>query len=368
MARRVAIIGGGIFGTCAAVELARSFDVVLYERRPGLFQAATFANHNRHHYGYHYPRSPETALQCLKSRDSFEELFGDCLDYDFDNYYCVSATDSKTTPAAYLDFCRGVGLPFEEVAPPKGLLDPKKIALCLKVREGVYDVARLRRMVEERLKAAGPSLRVLTGREIVSGARGEGGKKVLTVSDGRSVTEESFDFVINATYGNINRFCGWFGFAERECQFNLQELDVVELPLERRVGVTVQDGPFPSIIPMAHTNRYLMAHVIESQLIREISSERAPLLGRVGYIESNWDGVLKACAEYIPLLRKAVYVKSIFVDRVVDSARLGDDSRVTEVVEHGSGCWSVFSAKVITCVTTARRLHEALRREAGVAA
>ncbi|MFI5360594.1 MAG: FAD-dependent oxidoreductase [Elusimicrobiota bacterium] len=367
MRHRVAVIGGGIFGACAALELSRSFDVTLFERRPELFQGATYANHNRHHYGYHYPRSPETALQCLESRASFENLYGDCLDWDFDNYYCVAADDSKTTPEQYLSFCRKVGLPFEEVKPPKDLLDPSKIALCLKAREGVYDIAKLRLIVSARLKAAS-NLRVLTGREIVAGSVDGAGRKILTVVDGGARSDHAFDFVVNATYGNINRFCGWFGFPERECQFNLQELDVIELPLERRAGVTVQDGPFPSFIPMANTNRYLMAHVVESQLIREISAGRTPLLQRVAYIESNWSGVLKACAEFIPLLRRAVYVKSIFVDRVVDSARLGDDSRVTEIVEHGSGCWSVFSAKVITCVTTAHKLHLALKSAAGLPA
>ena len=36
MTHRVAIIGGGIFGACAALELSRSFDVTLFERRPEL--------------------------------------------------------------------------------------------------------------------------------------------------------------------------------------------------------------------------------------------------------------------------------------------------------------------------------------------
>jgi glycine/D-amino acid oxidase-like deaminating enzyme len=352
--RRAAVIGGGIFGVSAALELSRTCDVTIIERGAGLFTGATYANHNRHHYGYHYPRSPETALQCLASRASFEGQYGDCLDWDFDNYYCVSKTDTKTTAAQYLAFCRETGLAYEEVYPPAGVLDRKKLALCLKVKEAVYDIAKLRAAVQRKL-ARNKKIKVLFGREVVGGAF-DGDAKVLQVAaDGR--TEElAFDYVVNATYGSVNRFCGWFGFPRRERQFNLQELDVVELPLRRRIGVTVQDGPFPSIIPEANSRRYLMAHVNESMLAREISLRDVPLLRRVNYVESNWSRVLDVCAEYIPILRRATYVKSIFVDRVVDSARLHDDARLSEITAHGRGCWSIFSAKVITCVTTAEKL------------
>lgn len=364
-APRVAVIGGGIFGVCAALELQKSFAVTLFERNDDLLTAATYANHNRHHYGFHYPRSPETLLQCLEGRGEFERLYGDCLDFDFDNYYCVAKTGSKTSPREYLEFCRKHGLQAEECDPDPELIDPAKVALCLKVREGVYDIGRLRALVKARLQAAG-SVELLLGREITGASFGAGGVKLLQVSSAGATAERAFDFVINATYAYTNRFCGWLGFPPRSCQFNLQELDVVELPLERRIGVTVQDGNFPSIIPVANSRRYLMAHVVESQLVRKISTGGVPLLSRTPYIESNWKGVLEACAEYIPILRRATYVKSIFVDRVVDSNRLHDDSRVSEITDHGRGCWSIFSAKVITCATSAAKLHQRMREAVGV--
>lgn len=358
----VAVIGGGIFGACAAQELARSFEVTLFERGGELLKGATYANHNRHHYGFHYPRSPETLRQCLDSRADFERRYGDCLDWDFDNYYCVARTRSKTTPAEYLGFCRDHGLRFKEAYPAPGVVDRAKIGLCLKVKEAVYDIAKLRALVQRELgRCKALSLRL--GHEVVGG-RKEGGKKILSVLSDGQTRERTFDFVVNATYANTNQFCGWFGFPKRRCQFNLQELDVVELPLTERVGVTVQDGPYPSIIPLANTRRYLLAHVLESQLVREISAGETPLLNRAAYVESNWTNVLKACAEYLPILNKAAYIKSIFVDRVVDSTRLADDSRVTEITAHGRGCWSVFSAKVITCVTAAATLRRLVEEAA----
>ena len=359
---RVAVIGGGIFGVRAAFELSRCFDVTVIERGTELLTGATYANHNRHHYGFHYPRSPETALQCLASRGSFEREFGECLDWDFDNYYCVAKTDTKTSPEEYLAFCRAQGLPYEESFPAAGVIDRKKVALCLKVKEGVYDIAKLRASVKRKLSRS-KSIRLLLGREVTGGSF-SGDKKILQVaSEGRTEALE-FDFVVNVTYGSVNRFCGWFGFPKRDCQFNLQELDVVELPIRGRIGVTVQDGPFPSIIPVANSRRYLMAHVNESMLKREVSKGDVPLLRRAAYIESNWSNVLKVCAEYIPILRRATYIKSIFVDRVVDSSRSHDDARLSEITSHGRGCWSIFSAKVITCVTTAEKLGRLVAEEA----
>ncbi|MBI4424305.1 MAG: FAD-binding oxidoreductase [Elusimicrobia bacterium] len=362
---RVAVIGGGIFGACAALELEKSFSVTLLERNEDFLMAATYANHNRHHYGYHYPRSPETLLQCLEGRVEFERRYGECLDWDFDNYYCVAKSGSKTSARDYLAFCRRFSLEAEECDPDPALIDPSKIALCLKVREGVYDIGRLRALVKAEVQAA-KAIDVRLNHEVVGASFGPSGAKVLQVAAGGKTSALEFELVVNATYAYTNRFCSWLGFAPRSCQFNLQEIDVVELPLARRIGVTVQDGNFPSIIPLAHTRRYLMAHVIESQLVRKVSVGDVPLLNRTPYIESNWAGVLEACVEYLPILRQVQYVKSIFVDRVVDSNRLQDDSRVSELTDHGRGCWSVFSAKVITCVTTAVKLHERMKEAIGV--
>lgn len=347
---RVAVIGGGVFGARAAIELAKKHEVTLFERGAELLTGATYANHNRHHYGFHYPRSAETAEQCQRSRAGFEKEFGACLDWNFDNYYCVAKADTKTTPDDYVAFCKKHGLAVEAASPPSGVIDMSKIALCLKAKEAVYDTAKLRGMIKERLTGVDVKLGTeITGAELLSS-----GKKRLHISGGSAARD--FDYLVNATYANTNRFAAWLGFAARKLQFNLQELDVIELPLDRRVGVTVQDGNFPSFIPLAGTNRYLMAHVIESQLVREISAGTTPLLGRSNYVESNWSKVREVCAEYLPIVKKATYVKSIFVDRVVDSARLSDDSRVTEIVDHGKGCWSLFSAKVITCVSAAEDL------------
>ena len=87
-------------------------------------------------------------------------------------------------------------------------------------------------------------------------------------------------------------------------------------------------------------------------------------MSRVSYVEGNWQGVLEACQRYLPILREATLVRSLFVDRVVDAECLESDTRLTELKRHGQGCWSIFAAKVITCVTTSGELCRQLTEAA----
>lgn len=358
--KRVGIIGGGIFGLACAIDLDRDYEVIVFEQDENILRGATYANHNRHHYGFHYPRSVETSLQCLRSRALFEQTYGGCLVMDFENYYCVAKEDSKTTPAQYVDFCDRAGLAYREEWPRGNMLNRDKIALCLRVEEGIYDYDVLRRLVQARLSRAA-HVKVLCRHEVVGGVIRPGGEKMLLVEQGAQRKEYVFDGVINAMYADHNRFCEWFGFEQKLFQFNLQELDVIEMPGRERIGITVQDGPFPSMLPLGRTSRHLLAHVEASQLKREISLQSTPLLRRVTHVESQWEEIRRVCAEYIPALHACRYVRSFFVDRVVDATRLHDDARLTDIACHGNGCWSVFAAKIITCETSAKEIGAQIR-------
>ena len=198
---------------------------------------------------------------------------------------------------------------------------------------------------------------------MTSGRIEQNGTKVLVAEKQGEIREFKFDFVINAMYANYNRFCDWFGFKRRLFQFNLQELNVIELPTKMRLGVTIQDGPFPSFLPFGNSNKYLLAHVESSQLIRDVSSGTTPLLNRVNYVQSNWQQIRDTCSDYIPLLQKATYLYSLFVDRVVDVTRLEEDARMTDITNHGCGCWSIFAAKIITSEAIAQEVAMQIRRE-----
>ena len=79
-----------------------------------------------------------------------------------------------------------------------------------------------------------------------------------------------------------------------------------DLPVRDPIGITIQDGPFPSFLPLGFSkNRCLFAHVEASQLIRNVSKTQERLLSRVLCVESNWHDIRDVSAKYVPLLTKS---------------------------------------------------------------
>src|SRR5690348_15100166 len=101
---RTAVIGGGVFGATAALELARAgVRVDLFERHADLVLGTTRANQGRLHHGYHYPRSPIADMREHANR--FEALFPEAVITKNQHYYCVARERSHVTGSQYIDFC-----------------------------------------------------------------------------------------------------------------------------------------------------------------------------------------------------------------------------------------------------------------------
>jgi hypothetical protein len=281
---------------------------------------------------------------------------------NFPNYYCVGK-ESRVSPAQYLEFCKSIGLKFVVERPTKDLINPDKIDLCLRASEGVCDFYVLKDLVERHLQSS-QNLHVRVGHAVRSGKINQSGTKVLEIQNKDGIEQSQYQLVVSAIYANHNSFCDWFDFEKRSFQFNLQELDIVQLPRGLRLGATIMDGSYPSILPFGNSGFHIMAHVDASQLVRESSFSKTPLMNRLLNIESNWEGIRKISEEYFPMLSEVKYIRSFFVDRVVDASRSATDARTTELVNHGSGCYSIFAAKVITCVSTSRKLSALIRASA----
>ena len=72
MEKVIKIIGAGLFGCCIAIELKKAgHKVILLEQDSDIMQRASKLNHNRIHFGFHYPRSVKTARQSLDGLVSF---------------------------------------------------------------------------------------------------------------------------------------------------------------------------------------------------------------------------------------------------------------------------------------------------------
>jgi hypothetical protein len=354
---RVAVIGGGIFGNSIALELSKNFNVTLYERSGELLSGASTNNHLRHHGGYHYPRSKATALECLKSRESFEKEYGACIIRPFNHYHAIAKYDSKTTPGSYLKFCEELGLPYEIVEVDERLINKERVSLIVKVAEYSYDPAKMLEIVKEKLKNS--NVQVKLNHEIKGGEIRDD-KKILKISSPLGNIEEEFDFIINATYSNFNSFNKWFDLPRKKVLYELVEMLELELPLKEKVGLSIFDGQFGTLMPRAEEGRFTLAHIKESIINDFVSDNLDPEVMILQNARTNRENILKASIRDYPILKEAKVIRPIYIIRAVKANVDETDERISEITNHGNGLFTVFSGKVVTCVDIAKKLASML--------
>jgi len=315
---------------------------------------ATLANHNRHHYGFHYPRSPDTVIQCQLGKKTFENFYPNVLRKNYKNFYAISKNNSQMNFKDYCSFLDKLELKYS-VCPTPNLFNSEAIEGCVLADEGVYDYELLRSSIMKKLEHASHPITIKLN-SLVKKVSVEGEKKnVEYIDDANTELNSSFDIVIDCSYGKTNFFNSWLNIEPRLLQFNLQELAVIEIPKTEAFGATIMDGMFPSVLPYGFSNKYLFAHAELSQLIRKISNNSG-IFDEISQIKSNWANIKSESIKYLPILKKAIYHHSIFVERVVDYSNSKTDARISDLKYCGNNCWSIFSAKVITSVDVANKL------------
>jgi predicted dehydrogenase/glycine/D-amino acid oxidase-like deaminating enzyme len=347
---RVAVIGGGIFGVSCAIELSPDCDVVLFERHADLLSEATFHNQWRHHSGFHYPRSLQTVREIQTTRDDFHAVYGADVIRRVSSYYCTSASAVEITRERYLNSCIASGLEFTIADPPPHVLDHSQVNLCIKTDEGVFDFYALRERIST-LLASLPNVEVRRHTAVIEACWGARGSKVLVSRDGSRRSREHFDFVVNATYSNLNLLANWLGFPIQPLRFDLCEILAVELPLDP-VCVTILDGPFTSIVGTGQLREFLLSHVRESVLRSAVTEDGLPPAWSPCI--SNRQALLRHCSRYLPVLADAKILGSRYATRAVQAFSEDYDGRPTVITNHGFGCWSVLGGKIVTSVSNAR--------------
>ncbi len=354
---KVAVIGGGIFGASCAIELAPHCDVTLFERHDELLTEATFLNQWRYHSGFHYPRSTETVQEIQATREDFESCYREAILYDVISYYCTASSAKEITRERYLKFCGANQLRFMIENPPEGILDPAQVSLSLRTDEGVFDFPKLRTMVKAKL-AAFREIRVQLGSEAIGGRIEPDGAKILTIQSNGKEVQETFDYVVNTTYTNLNLFAKWFHFPIKRLRFDLCEMLLLEIDMPS-VSVTILDGPFTSLVSTGRDNLFLLSQMNESVLRSAVPHDGMPPDWEP--FLSNRLNMMKQCRRYLPVLDTARLVESRFATRAVRAFSEDFDGRPTVVTAHGFGCWSVLGGKIATCVSNARSvLHQML--------
>ena len=337
---KVLVVGGGIFGTTASVALATSgYNVTLHEELDGIMKCASDINQYRLHRGYHYPRSKETAQECLEGIKSFKRKYEDSIVNDeVMHFYAISSRDSLVSREEYIDFLDEMGLEYNFHEPFY------ETDLTVEVDEELFDSEKLRVQTIQKMKGVG-----------------------VNVVFNKQTTKEDFDdydYVVIATYAKINELLD----EPKQYQYEVIEKPVVRLPeWYKNKSVVVMDGPFMCLDP--YKNGYhVLGHV--KHAIHSTNVGPYPMVLNkdiVGYLNN---GVIEnpkitkiqkfidAGMEYFEDFDKLEHIGSMFTVRTVLAYRDYDDARPTFVTKVNKKIYTIFSGKIGTCVEAANQLVE----------
>ena len=336
------VVGGGIFGTTSAVALAHDgYQVELHEELDDIMRAASDINQYRLHKGYHYPRSKETAQECLDGLKTFKRKYEDCVvNGNIEHYYAISSEDSFISPDEYTTFLDEMGLSYEKVE------SLPNTDIMIKADEELFDNWQLYESVREKLWSSG--VEVLKN-------------KTTTKDDFKG-----FDVVVVATYAKLNDLLD----NKREYQFEVCEKPVVRLPRKYEgKSIVIMDGPFMCLDPYGD-NHVLgnVVHAIHETNVGEkpiVSEELKPYLNK-GVISkpeiTNIDKFIETGKRFFKDFEKLRHVGSMYTIRTVLKNREQDDARPTLVNHEGNNVYSLFSGKIDTCVDAANELIRRLNR------
>jgi len=346
---KIAVIGAGIFGITTAIKLARHHDVSIFERNSDILKGASDVNQCRIHRGYHYPRSPKTTLQVLNSEVEFLEEFSDAIINGTENYYCISKSDSYITSDDYINFCKKHNLEFSKIN--LDIVDTNSVDLCVKVKEKLFDYEKLKKKCWEKLNKSGV--------------------KVLLNTKADKEIFEKFDFVVIATYADINSLLTNYKEKQHNYQFEICEKIFLELPQEfHNKSIVIMDGPFLSIDPVGTKNYFIIGDVVNTVHSRnvgkfpKIDEKFLPLLDK-GLIKNppftKLNLFLDSGSRFFPKFNEAKYVGSSFSIKTVLPEANSTDDRPTLVERIDANIITIFSGKISTCMDAANQVEKLIK-------
>tara|TARA_Y100000310_G_scaffold317442_1_gene370333 strand:+ start:370 stop:1473 length:1104 start_codon:yes stop_codon:yes gene_type:complete len=354
----VLVVGGGLFGCTIAIELAKKHNVTMVEKNSDIMLEASLANHNRLHFGYHYPRSAKTARQCLEGLLAFMMHYSNAVVADFPNYYAIADDGSFVDADKFTKFCDEVGIYYAEEYPGPEYLAEEYLQACFRVREPIFNYSLLKREVVSALNRSNVNVSLQSA---VTGAKQTGSGEYVVTVDGPSGSKTIFaEKIVNATYANLNEVNQLFGVRPRELRF-----EHCIIPIFKRdhpdMGLTVMDGAYCTIMPHAgNPGHSLLWHVDASVYSHSANVKNLRLPKNEAETKDICDSIYKMSSKWMPFLGDVEPVGFFATPKAVEENKF--DARTSEVVEYpeAPNLLSVLGGKIATSVQVAYHIRDIL--------
>lgn len=318
----VIIIGGGFYGCIIALHLKKKFkNVVILEKESDLLLRASDNNQARVHNGYHYPRSLITALRSHINYSKFITDFRDVTDHKYLMTYAIAANNSKITSQQFIKLCRQIGSPLSVVTQEiRDLFNEKLIEDVFVVEEAVFDTAKLRAKIKKKLSLN--KVKVFYKTEVIS-VEAAGETISLKLNSGKKIGST---IAINCAYANINPILKRSSLPLLPLKFELTEMPLVKLPSPLdKMGITIIDGPFFSIMPSPSRGLHTIHHVRYTPHTSKLTIPQSE--NSLSVKNSQHLYIINDAKRYLPLLDNAEYKGSLYEIKTLLTSAEATDAR-----------------------------------------
>ena len=356
------VIGGGFYGVAIAAYLKRRrhhSSVVLVERGSELLKRASYNNQARIHNGYHYPRSFTTAYRSRLNCPRFLHDFPTSVKRDFTKVYAIARRNSKVTARQFEHFCREIGARVEPAEPTvSGLFESRLIERAFLVEEYAFDALQLARWARQELEETG--VEILLNSRITSIYRAGSGLGANS-RDASGERELRARVVLNCTYSGLNQFSGDFAPTRTKLKHEITEIALVKAPAALdKMGVTVMDGPFFSMMPFPARGLHSLSHVRYTPHVGWADEGGIDPYARLDQYDraTRVDRMVRDISRYMPAVLDATYVDSLFEVKSVLVKNEVDDGRPILYERHAElpGCYSILGGKIDNIYDVLERL------------
>jgi glycine/D-amino acid oxidase-like deaminating enzyme len=264
--------------------------------------------------------------------------------------YGIARIGSKVSAAQFHTIFQRMNADIKlATAQHRALFSKDLIEDVFEVKEFAFDSKVLQQILEEKLHARG--IRTELGAEIAAIESCDGGGFRLRDAEGEEIFQA--DMVFNCTYSRINILRQQSGLTLLPFKHELTEMALVEVPdIIKKIGVTVMDGPFFSVMPYPSRHLHSFSHVRYTPHRRWVDAEGSLVDGDrlldEARMNSNFAFMLKDATRYMPILSDVIKRDTLCEIKTVLVQNEDDDGRPILFHEEPTmpGCYTIMGGKI----------------------